>query len=421
MQFASAARALRSLRNLASRVQEPKATREERKEGSNERRKEGRKEGRQAAREALLNFSRSNPGVTRAFTWLERKLCSTMRGPRIGGGLPSEKRLDYCQKARQARGVLLLYLSICASLPGAIFTAPAHVRETSKEGMQRRINDANNDLPEDLPVFEATAANVSAFVGQTAYLPCRVRNLGDKVVSWMRSRDLHILTSGNFAFSSDARFGPQHSPGSDAWTLRLDNARKTDSGKYECQVNTEPKIMYAVQLSVRDPDKPEGYDEPHSQQTRISYESTAPVADIMGPREQRVPSGSTITLRCVILSPYQTRPIRGVQWLRDNKLLTFQAARGGINVETERGAARTVSVLTLAAVTQDDVGNYSCRPTEGRSATVILVVEEGERTEAMQRDAGYISSGSDVRHWSGLLLPFSWLLILARNSQTFLL
>lgn len=54
------------------------------------------------------------------------------------------------------------------------------------------------------------------------------------------------------------------------------------------------------------------------------YESTAPVADIMGPQEQRVPSGSTITLRCVILSPYQIRPIRGVQWLRDNKLLTFQ-------------------------------------------------------------------------------------------------
>lgn len=54
------------------------------------------------------------------------------------------------------------------------------------------------------------------------------------------------------------------------------------------------------------------------------YESTAPVAAIMGPREQSVASGSTITLRCVILSPYQTRPIRGVQWLRDNKLLTFQ-------------------------------------------------------------------------------------------------
>ncbi|KAL6263428.1 hypothetical protein P5V15_006218 [Pogonomyrmex californicus] len=276
-----------------------------------------------------------------------------------------------------------------------------------------------------LPPF---APHVLAFASLTLLssrrnvLLCITRvTCSDNEVSWMRSRDLHILTSGDFSFSSDARFGPQHTPGSDAWTLRLDNARKTDSGKYECQVNTEPKIMYAVQLSVRDPDKPEGYDEPHSQQTRISYESTAPVADIMGPREQRVPSGSTITLRCVISSPYQTRPIRGVQWLRDNKLLTFQAARGGINVETEKDAARTVSVLTLAAVTQDDVGNYSCRPTEGRSATVTLGVEEGERTEAMQRDAGYISSGSDVRHWPGLLLPFSWFLILARNSQTFLL
>ncbi|XP_020285778.1 lachesin-like isoform X2 [Pseudomyrmex gracilis] len=326
-----------------------------------------------------------------------------MKGPRrIGGGLPRGKKLDYCQKARQARGALLVYLSICVLLPGAIFTAPAaYVRETSKDGSQRRANDANNNSTEDLPVFEPTAANVSAFVGQTVYLPCRVRNLGDKVVSWMRSRDLHVLTTEHFVFSSDTRFELQHTRGSDAWTLRLNNARKTDSGKYECQVNTDPKIMYAVQLSVR------------------GYESTAPVADIIGPQEQRVPSGSTITLRCVISSPYQIRPIRGVQWLRDNKLLTFQARRG-ITVETVRGAANTESMLILATVTQDDVGNYTCRPTEGRSDSVTLIVEEGERTEAMQRDAGYVSSGSGVRHWPGLLLPFSWLLILARNRQTFL-
>lgn len=68
------------------------------------------------------------------------------------------------------------------------------------------------------------------------------------------------------------------------------------------------------------------------------YESTAPVADIMGPREQRVPSGSTITLRCVILSPYQTRPIRGVQWLRDNKLLTFQV------MQPQLGRSNEISV-----------------------------------------------------------------------------
>jgi hypothetical protein len=62
---------------------------------------------------------------------------------------------------------------------------------------------------------------------------------------------LHILTSGNITFSSDERFKPQHFSGSDAWTLQLDYVKKSDTGNYECQVNTEPKIMYAVQLIVR--------------------------------------------------------------------------------------------------------------------------------------------------------------------------
>lgn len=68
--------------------------------------------------------------------------------------------------------------------PIVLLVAPVQLREISKEGSQRRPNDANSDSAEgDLPVFEPTAANVSAFVGQTVYLPCRVRNLGDKVVS----------------------------------------------------------------------------------------------------------------------------------------------------------------------------------------------------------------------------------------------
>ncbi|XP_031785708.1 uncharacterized protein LOC100115812 isoform X8 [Nasonia vitripennis] len=145
------------------------------------------------------------------------------------------------------------------------------------------------------------------------------------------------------------------------------------------------------------PNKPDGYDEPHSQQTRISYESTAPVAAIMGPREQRVPAGSTISLKCVITSPYQTRPIKGVQWFRDNRLLTFQAARGGINVETVTGTAQTFTEATLANLTWRDTGKYSCRPTEGKSDTIALYVEDGEHSEAMQRDAVYAASAAAVR------------------------
>nr|XP_033334652.1 uncharacterized protein LOC117225300 [Megalopta genalis]XP_033334661.1 uncharacterized protein LOC117225300 [Megalopta genalis]XP_033334671.1 uncharacterized protein LOC117225300 [Megalopta genalis] len=112
-----------------------------------------------------------------------------MSGPRIGGP-PCEKMLDLCQEHRHGWTVLLLvYLGICASLPVTIFSAPVQVREISKEGSQRRPNDAGNDsIDGDLPMFEPTAANVSAFVGQTVYLPCRVRNLGDKVRRRRRNR-----------------------------------------------------------------------------------------------------------------------------------------------------------------------------------------------------------------------------------------
>ncbi|XP_063978544.1 zwei Ig domain protein zig-8-like isoform X3 [Diachasmimorpha longicaudata] len=312
-----------------------------------------------------------------------------MRGSRIGG-LPSATDLELSQMRARIYIVIVAFFVVH---PNTSISAPLEDSLVWRE----RVQDV--EVPQDigeLPVFEQTATNVTAFVGQTVYLPCRVRNLGDKVVSWMRSKDLHILTSSEFTFSSDSRFTPEHVPESDAWTLRLLEAKKTDSGGYECQVNTEPKIMYKVELTVR------------------GYESTAPVAVIMGPREQHVPSGSTITLRCVITSPYQTRPIRGVQWLRDNKLLTFQAGRGGIIIETERDAGRTVSEATLAAVTKEDVGKYTCRPTEGRADSIALVIEQGEYTEAMQRDAEYVSSGCELNKEHFVLLLFGGIMTLRK-------
>ncbi|KAL2717351.1 zwei Ig domain protein zig-8-like isoform X1 [Vespula squamosa] len=66
-------------------------------------------------------------------------------------------------------------------------TQPAHVREVSKGNSRRNVNDATNDsVGTDLPIFEPTAPNVTAFVGQTVYLPCRVRKLADKVKDLFR-------------------------------------------------------------------------------------------------------------------------------------------------------------------------------------------------------------------------------------------
>lgn len=60
-------------------------------------------------------------------------------------------------------------------------------------------------------------------------------------------------------------------------------------------------------------------------------------------------------------------------------VLELQAARGGINVETERNAAQTISEVTLATITLDDVGKYTCRPSEGRTDSIVLIVQPGER------------------------------------------
>lgn len=69
-------------------------------------------------------------------------------------------------------------------------------------------------------------------------------------VSWIRKRDLHILTVGVHTYSSDARFAALHADGSDEWTLRVAPAQPRDSGAYECQVSTEPKISLSFRLTV---------------------------------------------------------------------------------------------------------------------------------------------------------------------------
>ncbi|KOB78379.1 putative defective proboscis extension response [Operophtera brumata] len=56
-----------------------------------------------------------------------------------------------------------------------------------------------------------------------------------RTVSWIRKRDLHILTVGVHTYSSDARFAALHADGSDEWTLRVAPAQPRDSGAYECQ------------------------------------------------------------------------------------------------------------------------------------------------------------------------------------------
>ncbi|TMW42407.1 hypothetical protein DOY81_012514 [Sarcophaga bullata] len=105
------------------------------------------------------------------------------------------------------------------------------------------------------PEFDnSTDEIVIAAVGTTARLHCRVRNLGDRAVSWI----------------------PRHIDNSDEWVLKIVSVQPRDAGVYECQVSVEPKISQAYKLMV-----------------------VTSKAQILANRELFVQSGSDINLTCI--------------------------------------------------------------------------------------------------------------------------
>ncbi|XP_015790819.1 uncharacterized protein LOC107367607 [Tetranychus urticae] len=92
--------------------------------------------------------------------------------------------------------------------------------------------------------------NITIPQGGTAFLQCKINHLGDRAVSWVRQKDLHILTSGRDTYTSDSRFRSINLPNSNEWTLEIRDTRLSDSGIYECQLSTDPKMSTSVYLSV---------------------------------------------------------------------------------------------------------------------------------------------------------------------------
>ncbi|XP_014232110.1 zwei Ig domain protein zig-8-like [Trichogramma pretiosum] len=222
--------------------------------------------------------------------------------------------------------------------------------------------------------------NVTALVGHPAVLLCSVRNLGNRTVSWIRKRDLHILTSMALTYTSDGRFTViGNTETSDDWNLRIDYVQTRDEGIYECQVNTEPKIHRAVYLRVLDVQ-----------------------AEILGPDEVYVRKGSTISLTCMVNS--QGVPPSNVTWYHAGNVIDFDGPRGGVSLETEKSKGGTTSKLLITRASLGDSGNYSCVSSKAARATVVVHVLNGEHPAAMQH--------GDAARTTGRLLLLLQLLLL---------
>ncbi|XP_044264903.1 zwei Ig domain protein zig-8-like [Tribolium madens] len=216
------------------------------------------------------------------------------------------------------------------------------------------------------PYFEFNVPrNVTTAVGQTAFLHCRVEQLGDKAVSWIRKRDLHILTAGILTYTSDQRFQVIRPDKSDNWTLQIKFPQLRDSGVYECQVNTEPKMSLPFRLNVIEAK-----------------------ARILEASDLHVKAGSLVTLTCVInQGPHD---LGTVFWYKGSEII--QPAQPHVN-DADTVSRVTVqnqwtdgltSRLHITSAHLSDSGNYSCVPTIAAPTSVNVHVINGEHPAAMQ-------------------------------------
>ncbi|XP_041980588.1 lachesin-like [Aricia agestis] len=210
------------------------------------------------------------------------------------------------------------------------------------------------------PYFDSSAPNnITAQLGTHAYLPCKVRQLSNKSVSWIRRRDAHILTVDRFTFIADERFQAFLVEATDTWTLQVKYVQARDAGVYECQVGTEPKMSHFVQLNV-----------------------VVPKIEIVGESDLYVKAGSTVSLKCVITQALE-EPAYIFWYHNDERVLNYD--RSLVEIRMERLAPdTTVGNLIIYNPRREDSGNYSCSPSNLDSASVVLHVLSGEQPAAMQ-------------------------------------
>lgn len=192
-------------------------------------------------------------------------------------------------------------------------------------------------------------------------------------MSWIRHRDLHILTVGGYTYTSDQRFQATHSAPADDWTLHIKWAQQRDAGVYECQVSTQPVRSFFVALHV-----------------------VVPSARILGAPDLHVDKGSTINLTCLI--QFSPEPPAYIFWYHEDevsgrKVISYDSSRGGVSVVTEKGAA-TTSYLLVQDAAPADSGRYSCSPSNAEVASVRVHVLNGERPAAMQTGSAGLSDSS---------------------------
>ncbi|KAG1685372.1 Zwei Ig domain protein zig-8 [Nymphon striatum] len=181
-------------------------------------------------------------------------------------------------------------------------------------------------------------------------------------ISWIRQKDYQILTVGTLRYTGEERFNalPRRETGD--WVLQINFVHPNDSGIYECQIGTDPKISLEVYLKVE--------------------EATAM---IRGGSSLHVHVGSDVTITCEVSSHSIF-----VLWYHNGTQIT-EESNERYEISKINGSP-TISTLTFKNAKLSDAGHYSCDPSNAKPQNMTLHLVEGEKASPMLHDRSFGNS-----------------------------
>ncbi|ESO92557.1 hypothetical protein LOTGIDRAFT_162465 [Lottia gigantea] len=233
---------------------------------------------------------------------------------------------------------------------------------SSKQDCVLSRSRAARPLTYTLPTFVDTERNITAEVGQTARLPCVLKNLGPKMVIWKKVDQVHPISIGNYIYVPDSDYYVEHeettSPTSTSeWNLRINSVKLHHAGVYECQISAKEDIMRNITLNV------------------VERKKGNPGIELGGTLFVEI--GAEIKLKCSA-SAIDYLPL-DVDWFKDGlKIRPKTESRVSISKYPSRETNTLNSTLVIEHSTMDDAGTYVCRISKRHVASLKVVVLNAE-------------------------------------------
>ncbi|XP_065206415.1 zwei Ig domain protein zig-8-like [Planococcus citri] len=239
------------------------------------------------------------------------------------------------------------------------------ITETSRPGItlaQPPPRSPNNKASAWGPFFEdgAEPQNVTAKLGTTVLLDCKIGLLYDKTVSWVRRKGdiMHILTVGRTTYSADQRIELNFRYPNN-WRLQITSVTRRDDGLYECQIATHPTTVKKIFLKVLAPE------------VQILDEKGRPVS------ERYYKAGSMVRVSCVAKQA-EGNPADSIVWSTRGKLLST-----GITTNSNSSPGEIVSHMKISKAQKHHSGLYTCTVDQLASASVTIHILNGELPAAI--------------------------------------